>query len=107
MQANHSALSGKNVVVIGGTSGIGLATAIAAAQLGATVWAAGRSAEHMDKAAAAIAAAGVQVKLVQLDTHDEPGMTALFSSIGRIDHLVSAATGGTRTLKPFIEQTQA
>ena len=107
MQANNAALSGKNVVVIGGTSGIGLATAIAAAQLGAKVWAAGRSAAHMDKAAAAIAAAGVQVTLVTLDTHDEAGMTALFTSIGTIDHLVSAATGGTRTLKPFIEQTQA
>src|SRR5690606_41680469 len=43
-------LAGKKVVVIGGTSGIGLATAVAAAELGATVWAAGRSAEHREKA---------------------------------------------------------
>lgn len=107
MQSTTTALAGKNVVVIGGTSGIGLATAIAAGQLGAKVWAAGRSAEHMDKARAAIAAAGVNsIDLVQLDTHDEAGMHALFTSIGRIDHLVSAATGGTRTLKPFVEQTQ-
>ena len=84
MQTNNTALSGKNVVVIGGTSGIGLATAIAASQLGATVWTAGRSAAHMDKAAAAIAAAGVQVTLVTLDTHDEVGMNALFTSLSLI-----------------------
>jgi NAD(P)-dependent dehydrogenase (short-subunit alcohol dehydrogenase family) len=107
MQLAVPTLSGKNVVVIGGTSGIGLATVIAASQLGAKVWAAGRSVEHMDKARAAMASARVEgVELVQLDTHDEAGMQALFSTIGTIDHLVSAATGGTRTLKPFIEQTQ-
>ncbi len=98
-----SNLSGKNVVIIGGTSGIGLATAIAASNLGARVWAAGRSAEHMEKARAATQG---KVQLVTLDTHDAEGMKALFTSIGTIDHLVSAATGGTRTLKPFIEQTE-
>ena len=36
-------LSGKNIVIIGGTAGIGLATAVAASGLGAKVWAAGRS----------------------------------------------------------------
>lgn len=96
-------LAGKNVVVIGGTSGIGLATAVAASRLGATVWAAGRSAEHMDRAREAGAG---KLNLVQLDTHDDVGLTALFNTAGRIDHLVSAATGGTRTLKPFVEQTE-
>ena len=107
MHATSAALAGKNIVVIGGTSGIGLATAIAAGLSGAKVWAAGRSAGHMEKAQAAITAAGAtSVQLVTLDTHDEAGMSALFASIGTIDHLVSAATGGTRTLKPFVEQTQ-
>lgn len=103
MQAPETVLDGKNVVVIGGTSGIGLATAIAASRLGANVWACGRSAEHMEKAREATDG---KVELVQLDTHDDDAMTRLFSEIGRIDHLVSAATGGTRTLKPFIEQTE-
>lgn len=108
MQAEQSAVAGnslvgKNVVVIGGTSGIGLATAVAACKLGATVWAAGRSAEHRQKAHEAGAG---QLHIVQLDTHDDAGLEALFSGIGRIDHLVSAATGGTRTLKPFVEQTE-
>lgn len=104
MQAPETVLNGKNIVVIGGTSGIGLATAIAAAKLGGTVWACGRSAEHLEKARTATDG---QVELVQLDTHDDAAMTRLFTDIGRIDHLVSAATGGTRTLKPFVEQTEA
>ncbi|ALO45586.1 SDR family oxidoreductase [Pseudohongiella spirulinae] len=96
-------LAGKTVVVIGGTSGIGLATAIAAADEGARVWAGGRSAEHLEKARAV--AAG-KVELVQVDTHDDQGLKALFEQAGSIDHLVSAATGGTRTLKPFVEQSE-
>lgn len=36
-------LADKNVVIIGGTAGIGLATAVAASELGANVWAAGRT----------------------------------------------------------------
>ena len=43
-------LSRKNIVIIGGTAGIGLATAIAASELGANVWAAGRTQAHIDKA---------------------------------------------------------
>jgi NAD(P)-dependent dehydrogenase (short-subunit alcohol dehydrogenase family) len=103
MQAPETVLNGKNIVVIGGTSGIGLATAVAASKLGGKVWACGRSAEHMETARAATEG---KVQLVQLDTHDDAAMTRLFTDIGHIDHLVSAATGGTRTLKPLIEQTE-
>jgi NAD(P)-dependent dehydrogenase (short-subunit alcohol dehydrogenase family) len=95
-------LSGKNVVVIGGTSGIGLATAIAASELGANVWAAGRSAAHIEKARAK---AGSRVTIMSADTHDDASLLAVFKEAGVINHLVSAATGGSRTLKPFVEQT--
>lgn len=101
-KAAQPALTGKNVVVIGGTSGIGLATAIAASDLGASVWAAGRSKEHMEKAREASEG---RIELVTADTHDEQSLLALFREVGKIDHLVSAATGANRTLKPFIEQT--
>ncbi|GFZ81932.1 short chain dehydrogenase [Pseudohongiella nitratireducens] len=100
-----TSLQGKNVVVIGGTSGIGLATALAAAEQGAKVWAAGRSQEHLEKAGK-IAEGQENITLTQLDTHDDEGLKALFESIGTVDHLVSAATGGTRTLAPFVEQTE-
>lgn len=100
---SSSKLTGKNVVVIGGTAGIGLATALAAAELGANVWAAGRSEANCERARAA---AKGKFKVVQADTHDAEALSALFSEVGTIDHLVSAAIGGERTLKPFLEQTE-
>ncbi|MEQ8954665.1 MAG: SDR family oxidoreductase [Gammaproteobacteria bacterium] len=96
-----NSLEGKKVVIIGGTAGIGLAAAIAAAAAGAKVWAAGRTEKHIEQARAA---GGFEVR--QADTHDEVALKAIFDEVGQIDHLVSAAIGGERTLKPFLEQTQ-
>ena len=98
-----SDLSGKNVVIVGGTAGIGLATAQAAAATGAKVWAAGRSEAHRDKAKAAAAGA---FAVREADIHDVDALKALFGEAGRIDHLVLCAIGGERTLKPFLEQTE-
>ena len=97
-----SSLEGKTVVIIGGTAGIGLAAAQAAAAAGAKVWAAGRSAGHIELAKAA-AKGSFEVR--QADTHDAESLKAIFDEVGTIDHLVSAAVGGERTLKPFLEQT--
>ncbi len=96
-------LAGKNVVIIGGTAGIGLAAAIAASELGAKVWAAGRSEAHIESAKA-ISNGKFEVR--QADTHDTEALEAIFKEVGTIDHLVSAAVGGERTLKPFLEQTE-
>ena len=96
-------LPGKNVVIIGGTAGIGLATAIAANELGARVWAAGRSQAHIEKAKAA---SGGKFEVRQADTHDAASLEAIFKEVGTIDHLVSTAVGGERTLKPFLNQTE-
>jgi NAD(P)-dependent dehydrogenase (short-subunit alcohol dehydrogenase family) len=97
-----SALNGQNVVVIGGTSGIGLATAVAAKDAGANVWSASRSEEKVSQAAAAHAG----INFVQLDIHDAAGLTDLFQSIGTIDHIAAVATGANRTMAPFMEQTE-
>jgi NAD(P)-dependent dehydrogenase (short-subunit alcohol dehydrogenase family) len=51
-------LSGKSAVVVGGTSGIGLAMAIGLAEAGADVVASSRRAEQVDEAAKAIEATG-------------------------------------------------
>lgn len=96
-------LAGKNVVIIGGTAGIGLATAVAASELGAKVWAVGRSEAHIEKTKEV---AGGAFQVCQADTHDGAALEAIFKDIGTIDHLVSAATGGERTMKPFLEQTE-
>jgi len=96
-------LKDKNVVIIGGTAGIGLATAIAAAEQGARVWAAGRSEANLERAKQAAQGA---FELRQADTHDAASLQAIFEEVGKIDYLVSAAIGGERTLKPFLEQTE-
>ena len=96
-------LTGKNVVIIGGTAGIGLAAAQAAAELGANVWAAGRSEAHIEKAKQASNGA---FEVRQADTNDADSLEAIFKEVSTIDHLVSAAVGGERTLKPFLEQTE-
>lgn len=96
-------LAGKKVVIIGGTAGIGLAAAKAAAAAGAQVWAAGRSQGHIDSAKAA---ANGAFEVRQADTHNPDQLEAIFKEAGTIDHLVSAAVGGERTLLPFLEQTQ-
>lgn len=94
-------LDGQRVVVIGGTSGIGLATALAAADEGATVWAASRSADKVQ----ACQEAHPEISFSQLDIHDTDGVAALLDSVGEIHHIVACATGATRTMAPFMEQS--
>ncbi len=96
-------LERKKVVIIGGTAGIGLATARMAADAGAQVWAAGRSQAHIETAKRV---SGGSFEVRQADTHDVEALEAIFREAGSIDHLVSAAVGGERTLKPFLQQTQ-
>ena len=96
-----SKLENKKVVVMGATSGIGLATAIAAKAEGAQVWGLSRTAEKVSRAAAG----HPDIEFQQLDTHDIAGLNAFFDQLGQIDHLVGAATGADRTMAPFIEQT--
>jgi len=80
-------LSGQRVVVIGGTSGMGRATAGAAAAAGAEVIAAGRR-----PAAQRTTEPGVAHAIV--DVTDESSVRALFAGLDRVDHLfVSAAPG--------------
>lgn len=96
-------LANQNVVVIGGTSGIGLATAILAHEAGANVWAVGRSVERI----AVASAKHPGILFSALDIHDNEGLQALFAQIGTIHHVVACATGANRTLLPFLQQTQA
>ncbi len=86
-------LRGRTVVVIGGTSGIGLATARQALEAGARVVVAGRDAQRL--ADASVAVPGVIA--VQADVMDGDALDACYAAAGTVDHLVQAAsniTGG-------------
>jgi NAD(P)-dependent dehydrogenase (short-subunit alcohol dehydrogenase family) len=80
-------LQGAHVVVVGGSSGIGLAAAQLAKRAGATITIAGRSPERL---AAAQRTLG-EARTVVADITDEAAVQEIFSGIGRIDHVVISA----------------
>jgi NAD(P)-dependent dehydrogenase (short-subunit alcohol dehydrogenase family) len=81
-------LQGKKVVVLGGTSGIGLSVAQAAAREGASVVVASSSRE---KVAAAVATLGGKGEGYACDFSDEAQVRGLAGRIGALDHLVYTA----------------
>ncbi|MCA9099923.1 MAG: SDR family NAD(P)-dependent oxidoreductase, partial [Planctomycetales bacterium] len=91
-------LKNKKVIVLGGTSGIGLATVEALVAAGANVVAGGRSRERIESAQACT---GQAARFVAIDVLDRDALRALFAAEAPIDHLVSTATGGERAVGPF------
>jgi NAD(P)-dependent dehydrogenase (short-subunit alcohol dehydrogenase family) len=83
-------LDGQVVVVLGGSSGIGLACAAASADLGAQVTIAARDPERLERAVAKLGAA---TRAVALDVSDEQAVAALFEAHDRVDHVVVTAGG--------------
>ncbi|MSO69834.1 MAG: SDR family oxidoreductase [Alphaproteobacteria bacterium] len=81
-------LKDKMVVILGGSSGIGLATAKAALAEGAQIVVTGRSEERLSKARAEL---GKAARTVALDVVDERGTEALFRTLDRVDHVFITA----------------
>jgi NAD(P)-dependent dehydrogenase (short-subunit alcohol dehydrogenase family) len=87
-------LEGKRIVIIGGSSGIGLATAKMAVKYGAEVVIASRS---LDKLEAAKAAIGGKTEAYPLDITSEEQVGDLFEKVGDFDYLTtpgSSISGG-------------
>jgi NAD(P)-dependent dehydrogenase (short-subunit alcohol dehydrogenase family) len=78
----------QRVVVLGGTSGIGLAVATAASRRGARVTVVSSNKSRVDRAVAELAA-GASGQAVDLT--DTDAVQALFDGLGAIDHLVYTA----------------
>lgn len=81
-------LTGKRVVVLGGSSGIGLATAQAAATAGAAVVIASSQQARIDQALTTLPG-GSEGRAVDLT--DAPAVKGFFENLGPIDHLVFTA----------------
>lgn len=79
-------LAGKKVVVVGGSSGIGFATAEMAKAEGADVVIASRNAEKVKAAADKIGAKGIVA-----DVTDDKSVSDLFRACGPVDHVVVSA----------------
>jgi NAD(P)-dependent dehydrogenase (short-subunit alcohol dehydrogenase family) len=80
-----NALTGQRVLVVGGSSGIGLATARLAAQLGAQVTIASRSARRL---LAALSELPEGVRSVTLDLVDAAAIASFFEQDREWDHVV-------------------
>jgi NAD(P)-dependent dehydrogenase (short-subunit alcohol dehydrogenase family) len=85
----HS-LDGQTVLVVGGSSGIGLGVAAAALESSAHVIIAGRSPEKLGNAVRTLGAGG-SVRGIAADMTREPDVVRLFEEVGVFDHLVSTA----------------
>jgi NAD(P)-dependent dehydrogenase (short-subunit alcohol dehydrogenase family) len=83
-------LKGKRVVIVGGSSGIGLAGAKAAAEHGARVIIAGRSEKKLKAALEQIKG---KKEYYAGDFTIEENVSAFFEAIGNFDHLVVTAGG--------------
>lgn len=79
-------LAGKKVVVVGGSSGIGLATAELAKREGADVIVSSRNAERLKAVADRLNAIAIPV-----DVTDDKSVANLFGDTGPVDHVVVTA----------------
>src|SRR6202140_5349684 len=90
-------LAGKKVVVVGGSSGIGLATAELAKSEGANVIIASRNADRLNAVADKLGATAIPA-----DVTSDESVASLFRACGPVDHVVVTAaqlkTGPFRTV---------
>lgn len=84
-------LKDKHVVVLGGTSGIGYATAQGCVAAGARVTIASRDEARVAAAARTLDASG---KSAAVDATSRTSLDRFFAGLGRVDHLVLSLTSG-------------
>ena len=81
-------ISESHIVIIGGSSGIGLATARLAAQRGARVTIGGRNQARLDAAVTSIEGATAHA----VDAEDSTSLAVFFKATGPVDDLVITLT---------------
>jgi NAD(P)-dependent dehydrogenase (short-subunit alcohol dehydrogenase family) len=100
MGESHATLSGRSVLVIGGSSGIGREIARQARAQGAELTITGRGPHRLATVGEELGG----VKVVQLDAHDETALSQFFTGIDPVDHLVSmvgdSMAGGFLSVPP-------
>ena len=84
----ENSFENKRVVIVGGSSGIGLAVAEEAASQGAKIVIASSNAERVQQAIQSI---GGEAQGEAVDVSDEPAVESFFAKLGAFDHLVFTA----------------
>jgi NAD(P)-dependent dehydrogenase (short-subunit alcohol dehydrogenase family) len=90
-------MSSQHTVIVGGSSGIGLATARHLLASGARVTITGRNETRLAEASRQL---GPEAQVMQMDAAAADALPAQFARIGRFDHLV-LALGSGRGVGPF------
>ena len=98
-ETQAQSFQGQNIIIIGGSSGIGLATAKQAKDAGANLFLISRNPQRLREAAEAIGGA------TQIISDIAAPQPAIFAGIDRIDHLL--ITAGTVHLQPLKDQSEA
>ncbi|TDD83073.1 SDR family oxidoreductase [Actinomadura darangshiensis] len=101
-----SNLAGRTAVLLGGTSGIGLAAGELLAASGARIVLAGRDKARLDAAVGRVSAAGTAAEVhgMTADATDEEALEAVFRRAGTVDHVLVTA-GGPSGVGPITELT--
>ncbi|MDR6195095.1 SDR family oxidoreductase [Siphonobacter sp. SORGH_AS_0500] len=99
--------TGKNVIITGGTTGIGFATAKAFIESGANVWITGRNAENLQKASNQIQSP--KLTTVVSDTSQLAGITELEQAFAKTGNKLDVLflNAGIGVFEPIIEVTEA
>lgn len=97
-ETQAQSFQGQNIIIIGGSSGIGLATAKQAKDAGANLFLISRNSQRLREAAEAIGGA------TQIISDIAAPQPAIFAGIDRIDHLL--ITAGTVHLQPLKDQSE-
>jgi NAD(P)-dependent dehydrogenase (short-subunit alcohol dehydrogenase family) len=90
-ETNHMNLAGQKIIIFGGTSGIGHATAKLAADNGANVIITGRDQSRLERA---IAEVGKGVIGESVDATERQVLHDFFARVGKFDHLVLSISSG-------------
>ncbi|XXX72443.1 SDR family oxidoreductase [Sorangium sp. So ce134] len=101
---HQGAMAGRRVVIVGGTSGMGLGAARAAVRAGAEVIAAGRRPRAEREAGDA---GDARVARETVDITDEGSVKAMFERVGELDHLLVTAAPAPGSWGAFLEQDVA
>lgn len=98
IESGAVALKGKRVLITGGSTGVGRATASLLAAEGCRVFICGRDPNHLQDAIAAVTAEGGDIGGIAIDVGDEEGIESLFNAVdawmGGLDILVLNAGVG-------------
>src|SRR5437763_4889386 len=91
------------VMIIGGSSGMGLALAERLVTEGSDVTIAGRSEARLAKAASLLGAGPGSVQTASVDIADEQEVRDLLLTVGQLDHVVVTAADGVGAYSPIAE----